>query len=74
MTKKDFISIHVAHRNLEVQNVFILALMGGYTKSEFVDAYCDAPHIGRNHRKAKSAKQGMYFADLIEREQGIIWK
>ena len=72
MNKQDFMSINAVH------NAFTLALMsraidGEMTKSQFIDAWCAAPHFGRNHRKQKSAKQGFWQAENIEKHFGWIW-
>ena len=73
MNEIDFLSIHVAHRNPIVRDIFECAIRGEFSKSSFVDKLCDAPHFGRNKKKAKGAKQSVYFADLIERELGVLW-
>lgn len=72
MTKQDFMSI-VAVRSPEVQNIFSRAIDGELTKSQFVDEFMAAPHLGRNHRKAKGAKNAMFHADALERAFGWCW-
>ena len=65
-------SINAVHNPI-VLSLFSRAIDRGMTKSEFVDAFCEAPHFGRNKRKAKSAKQGVYFAEQIEKHFGWVW-
>ena len=72
MTKQDFMSIS-AVRSHEVQSIFSRAIDGEMTKIQFVDEFMAAPHLGRNHRKAKGAKNAMFHADKLEREFGWIW-
>ena len=62
-----------AVRSPEVQSLFSRAIDGELTKSAFVDLYCEAPHLGRNRRKAKGAKNAVYHADMLERYFGWIW-
>ena len=74
MKKEDFMSIN-AIQNPVVLDLFSRAIDGELTKSAFVDEWCEAPHFGRNKRKAKSAKQGVYQAENIEKHFGYnIWK
>ena len=72
MSKEDFMSIS-AVRSPEVQDLFSRAIDGEMTKSYFVEAYMRAPHLGRNHRKAKGAKNAVFHADMLERYFGWIW-
>jgi hypothetical protein len=70
--KEDFMSINAVHNPI-VLSLFSRAIDGEMTKSEFVDAFCAAPHRGRNRRKAKSAKQGVWHAENIEKHFGWVW-
>jgi len=72
MTKEDFMSIS-AVRSPEVQSLFSRAIDGEMTKSRFIEEFMVAPHLGRNHRKAKGAKNAMFHADMLERYFGWIW-
>ena len=72
-SKQDFMSIS-AVRSPEVQELFSRAIDGELSKSQFVDDYMAAPHLGRNHKKAKGAKNAVYHADLLERHFGWIWR